>query len=101
VSENQPLHSARTAYDAVIFDMDGVVTDTASVHARAWKALFDEVLPRLSTTPVQPFDADTDTADVIDILAPDHSPPKWKPTTVRGRRLRHVATAHPREPVHR
>lgn len=26
-------------YDAVIFDMDGVVTDTASVHAAAWKEL--------------------------------------------------------------
>src|ERR1035437_11119703 len=66
VSENQPLHSARTAYDAVIFDMDGVVPDTASVHARAWKALFDEVLPRLSTTPVQPFDADTDYRRYVD-----------------------------------
>lgn len=30
--------------DAVIFDMDGVVTDTASVHAAAWKQLFDAVL---------------------------------------------------------
>ena len=36
--------AVRVAYDAVIFDMDGVVTDTASVHARAWKQLFDEVL---------------------------------------------------------
>jgi beta-phosphoglucomutase-like phosphatase (HAD superfamily) len=27
--------------------MDGVVTDTASTHAAAWKALFDEVLPEL------------------------------------------------------
>ncbi len=30
--------------DAVIFDMDGVVTDTASVHAAAWKDLFDGFL---------------------------------------------------------
>ncbi len=29
---------------AVIFDMDGVVTDTASVHASAWKRLFDSYL---------------------------------------------------------
>jgi alpha,alpha-trehalase len=28
----------------VIFDLDGVVTDTATVHATAWKALFDEFL---------------------------------------------------------
>ena len=32
---------------AVIFDTDGVVTDTATVHARAWKALFDEFLASL------------------------------------------------------
>lgn len=30
--------------DAVIFDMDGVVTETATVHASAWKKLFDEFL---------------------------------------------------------
>lgn len=30
--------------DAVIFDMDGVLTDTARVHARAWKEMFDEYL---------------------------------------------------------
>jgi alpha,alpha-trehalase len=30
----------------VIFDMDGVVTDTATTHARAWKAMFDEFLAR-------------------------------------------------------
>jgi beta-phosphoglucomutase family hydrolase len=30
--------------DGVIFDMDGVVTDTAKVHAGAWKQMFDEYL---------------------------------------------------------
>lgn len=30
--------------EAVIFDMDGVIIDTASVHAAAWAALFDDVL---------------------------------------------------------
>jgi alpha,alpha-trehalase len=30
--------------DAVLFDLDGVVTDTASVHAAAWTRLFDEFL---------------------------------------------------------
>ncbi len=28
-------------YDAVLFDLDGVLTRTASVHASAWKKLFD------------------------------------------------------------
>ena len=31
-------------YDGVIFDMDGVITDTASVHAAAWRRMFDEFL---------------------------------------------------------
>jgi beta-phosphoglucomutase-like phosphatase (HAD superfamily) len=36
-----------TNITAVIFDMDGVLTDTASTHAQAWKQLFDEYLKRL------------------------------------------------------
>ena len=31
-------------YDAVLFDLDGVLTQTASVHAAAWKRLFDGFL---------------------------------------------------------
>ncbi|MCG2622171.1 beta-phosphoglucomutase family hydrolase [Arthrobacter sp. I2-34] len=31
-------------FDAVIFDLDGVVTNTAAVHQAAWKELFDSVL---------------------------------------------------------
>jgi trehalose-phosphatase len=30
--------------EAVLFDMDGVVTDTAQAHAAAWQRLFDEYL---------------------------------------------------------
>ncbi len=32
--------------DAVIFDLDGVITDTASVHAAAWKRMFDRFLEK-------------------------------------------------------
>jgi beta-phosphoglucomutase family hydrolase len=32
--------------DAVIFDLDGVVTNTAAVHARAWRKLFDDYLQK-------------------------------------------------------
>jgi beta-phosphoglucomutase family hydrolase len=69
VSESQPPPPSRTAYDAVIFDMDGVVTDTATVHAEAWKALFDEVLPGLAKaqeTPVAPFDPVADYRRYVD-----------------------------------
>jgi beta-phosphoglucomutase-like phosphatase (HAD superfamily) len=29
-------------FDAVIFDVDGVITKTAVVHSPAWKKMFDE-----------------------------------------------------------
>ena len=50
-------------YDAVLFDLDGVLTRTASVHAAAWKRLFDEFLRRRSADtgePFVPFDIDAD-----------------------------------------
>jgi beta-phosphoglucomutase family hydrolase len=31
-------------FDAVLFDLDGVITATASVHAAAWKQMFDDFL---------------------------------------------------------
>ncbi len=31
-------------FDAAIFDMDGVITQTAAVHSTAWKRMFDEYL---------------------------------------------------------
>jgi alpha,alpha-trehalase len=33
-------------FEAFIFDLDGAITQTASIHARAWKQLFDEFLAR-------------------------------------------------------
>jgi alpha,alpha-trehalase len=33
---------------AVIFDMDGVITDTASVHRSAWKVMFDDYLAEVA-----------------------------------------------------
>ncbi len=31
-------------FDAVLFDLDGVLTDTARIHAQCWKRTFDEYL---------------------------------------------------------
>ncbi|MGW8311922.1 MAG: trehalose-phosphatase [Desulfuromonadales bacterium] len=39
-----PPKLSRQLFDAVIFDMDGVVTRTADVHAAAWKQIFDAYL---------------------------------------------------------
>jgi alpha,alpha-trehalase len=41
--------------DAVVFDTDGVLTDTASVHAAAWKQLFDGYLEERAARLGEPF----------------------------------------------
>jgi beta-phosphoglucomutase family hydrolase len=55
--------------DAVIFDMDGVVTETAVVHAASWKKLFDAYLrQRAEETgePFVPFDEHADYERYVD-----------------------------------
>ena len=56
-------------YDAVLFDLDGVLTRTARVHAAAWKRLFDGILEARATkagTPFMPFDIETDYTRYVD-----------------------------------
>jgi trehalose 6-phosphate phosphatase len=56
-------------YDAVIFDLDGVVTRTAKVHAAAWKKLFDEYLERRAARLGEefgPFDIEADYRRYVD-----------------------------------
>jgi alpha,alpha-trehalase len=55
--------------DGVIFDLDGVITQTAKVHAKAWKALFDSYLENRATHENQeyiPFDADKEYRTYVD-----------------------------------
>ena len=57
------------AIDAVLFDVDGVVTDTAKAHAAAWKRLFDAYLRQRADArgeTLQPFDADRDYRTYVD-----------------------------------
>ena len=77
----------KSRYDAVIFDLDGVVTQTAAVHAAAWKRLFDAYLAERAARagtgpggagdpasgaaagapdPLRPFDLDADYARYVD-----------------------------------
>jgi beta-phosphoglucomutase family hydrolase len=54
---------------ACLFDMDGVVTKTATVHAAAWKEMFDEFLHQRATqtgTEFVPFDPVKDYDDYVD-----------------------------------
>jgi len=50
-------------FDAVLFDMDGVLTATAKVHAASWKKMFDGFLKKRAAEtgqPCKPFDIKTD-----------------------------------------
>jgi beta-phosphoglucomutase family hydrolase len=53
----------RDRYDAVLLDLDGVLTDTANLHAAAWKQLFDAYLQQRAAEkgePFRPFEVATD-----------------------------------------
>ncbi|MGH9229748.1 MAG: HAD family hydrolase [Acidimicrobiales bacterium] len=54
---------------ACLFDLDGVLTRTATVHAAAWKQMFDTFLEEWSTRRGQvfvPFDAGSDYDNYVD-----------------------------------
>ncbi|MBV9797939.1 MAG: beta-phosphoglucomutase family hydrolase [Solirubrobacterales bacterium] len=54
---------------ACLFDLDGVLTQTAKVHAAAWKAMFDGYLRRRAEDlgePFVPFDAARDYDEYVD-----------------------------------
>jgi alpha,alpha-trehalose phosphorylase len=56
-------------FDAVLFDLDGVLTDTARLHAACWKGAFDPVLERWAKAhggEVAPFDARDDYLAYVD-----------------------------------
>jgi beta-phosphoglucomutase family hydrolase len=53
----------RDQYDAVLFDLDGVITNTATLHATCWKQMFDEYLRERAEQKgeaFRPFDLATD-----------------------------------------
>lgn len=54
---------------ACLFDLDGVLTDTASVHAAAWKQMFDDFLRARAErdgTDFVPFDVTADYGPYVD-----------------------------------
>ncbi len=56
-------------YTALPLDLDGVITDTASVHTAAWKQAFDSFLrqrAQLDHTPFVPFDLAHDYQTYVD-----------------------------------
>jgi beta-phosphoglucomutase family hydrolase len=56
-------------FEAVLFDLDGVLTATAKVHAACWKQAFDEFLQRRAdrnSETSQPFDIKKDYEEYVD-----------------------------------
>lgn len=56
-------------YDAVLFDLDGVLTDTARIHASCWQRAFDDFLREWAERNgegFQPFDVEADYLRYVD-----------------------------------
>jgi beta-phosphoglucomutase family hydrolase len=51
---------------ACLFDLDGVLTQTAKVHDAAWKEMFDAYLRARDGEGFTPFDADRDYGEYVD-----------------------------------
>lgn len=69
MTRRSPQMALPESIRACLFDLDGVLTQTAVVHAAAWKQMFDEYLRmRASHTgePFVPFDATSDYQQYVD-----------------------------------
>jgi len=70
MSENRQVPRVTAErFDAVILDLDGVVTDTAEAHAIAWKRTFDcyrQERAARGDEPFAPFDAKKDYREHLD-----------------------------------
>lgn len=63
------MSNKRQTFKAVILDLDGVITDSARLHARAWKRMFDEFLDQRSQREGEdhtPFDIESDYRKYVD-----------------------------------
>jgi beta-phosphoglucomutase family hydrolase len=64
-----PMLGLPDGVTACLFDLDGVLTQTAKVHAKAWKQMFDEFLKSWAQSHGQrfvPFDEVSDYDDYVD-----------------------------------
>jgi beta-phosphoglucomutase family hydrolase len=68
-AQSQPVAKLPHGIRACLFDLDGVLTQTAKVHAAAWKEMFDAYLRERSAQtgePFVPFDITNDYALYVD-----------------------------------
>ena len=66
MTEQDTIVISADRFDAAIFDLDGVITDTARTHASAWKRLFDAFLRARDKADFAPFDIDRDYYRYVD-----------------------------------
>jgi alpha,alpha-trehalase len=69
LDENSVTSVDWASFEAVLFDLDGVITKSARLHAKAWQQVFDEFLAKRaaeSGAPFQPFDVLDDYARYVD-----------------------------------
>jgi beta-phosphoglucomutase family hydrolase len=65
MAQQTRIELRRKDWDAALFDMDGVLTDTARLHIAAWKDLFDDFLRRHATASDEEFVAFDTGADYL------------------------------------
>ncbi|MGE5279754.1 MAG: trehalose-phosphatase [Deltaproteobacteria bacterium] len=88
---------SKTQLKSVIFDLDGVITDTARLHARAWKATFDEYLRLREKRDKEPFREFTHEGDYLPYV---DGKPRYKgvQSFLESRDI-HIAYGDPADPV--
>ncbi len=65
--EGYSVSISRSRYDGLVFDLDGVVTRTARLHAAVWKEMFDQYLERRAGgSGYEPFDIKEDYPKYVD-----------------------------------
>jgi beta-phosphoglucomutase family hydrolase len=60
---------SKDRFDAILFDLDGVLTATAKIHASCWKTMFDAFLTKRAEEgrePFSPFDITVDYQRYVD-----------------------------------
>ena len=73
------------SFEAVIFDLDGVITKTAKVHFQSWKKAFDEYMRMREKRDNEPFKEFTHEADYLPFVDGKprykgvHALGKWTP----------------------
>ncbi|MFN2366914.1 MAG: trehalose-phosphatase [Desulfurivibrionaceae bacterium] len=68
VCEQSAFNISKDKFEGILFDLDGVVTKTAKVHAASWKQLFDDYLEGRAGPDEKwrPFDLDSDYSAYVD-----------------------------------